>query len=469
MIYQYQKSPSFILASNRLPLKFEDGELVASDGGLSTALKSASLEDKALWIGTLGPDTPEDVRQKLPSCYRHVEFDSKTYKEYYNGYSNSVLWPGFHDRPDLIQFDESYWKSYWTVNKAYAQTIVEETPESLPVWVHDYHLMLVPFLIKRLQPKRKVSFFLHIPWPQPEIALQIPHMDSLVRALAYTDAFCAHDSCYLENLKNCAAELNCDVPEMDMACPIGIDWKRFAVSKSEAASNFNWKDKPAVWSGFNIVGVDRLDYSKGLKNKLEVFSEFLELNPKWHEKVTLRQLVIPSRIEVDAYGRYKEELLNLAEHVNMKFGRGAWKPVDLFVGRTPQDNLKKIYRNGDCCWVNSFKDGMNLVALEYIAAQDPDNPGLLMLSNKAGCCNYLQGPLTFNSRSPIHTYRCLHQALSMQAEEKRERFRKAIGWIKENSVQNWVTKNLALLLPERSFDKSVYGFSEEIAASQTVL
>lgn len=467
-----QHKPEFVIACHRLPLKFENGRPVPTDGGLASALRSAGLEEKSLWVGTLGGDIDTAFVEHLPSYCENISISTKHFDEFYNGYSNSVLWPAFHDRPDLVNFNEDQWISYSRVNQLFAEKILATTSEDTPVWVHDYQLLLLPYYIKQIQPQRQVSFFLHIPWPELRVAERVPHIAELVYSLSRCDGVGFHTAEYIQNLEDfrraLAHDLGRDVPEINCkVLPIGIKPENFQTE--ESSEKFLWNGKNVKWTGTNIIGVDRLDYSKGLLQKIEVFGDFLELNPEWRGKVTLRQLLIPTREDIKTYAQYKKEVLGLAEYVNNNYATENWKPIDLFYGRTDQDNLKKIYNNGDICWVSSYKDGMNLVAMEYVAAQNSKKPGVLLLSNKAGCSHYLDGPVCFDATSSVSIFKALSKSLCMSDLEKKQRHQKALSWINRNTVGHWVDENIELLNSHSTPDKKEYATNFSSVASATAL
>lgn len=438
----------FLIVSNRLPVQINNGRIIPSDGGLVSAIKGADLADQAIWFGHLGPDTPtgmiKDVNCEF-QCF-NVSLDAQLYHQYYDGFCNELIWPAFHEKLDYVEYTEESWKAYLGVNETFAHEILENTSSDTPVWIHDYHLMMVPFLIKKRQPQRKVSFFLHIPWPYLATAGEIPHLATIAKSLLCSDFISFHSQEYVRDFINYSKHvLAREIPSLTtklyekvISTPIGIAPKEFQPTP-EFLPHVQPEDK------IILIGVDRFDYSKGIDIKLEIYLKFLKENPTYHEKIQLKQLLIPTRENIPAYRRYKNRIIQLTKRINEMFETRSWKPIELIIGRMSRAKLVNFYRKGDVCLITSLRDGMNLVSMEFLAAQSPNDPGQLVLSDKAGVCKYLSSQIRFDPNSINSGVRALHEALNTKIETRKLRWQNDIRWVKNNTSKFWALINLRQL------------------------
>lgn len=455
--------PKLIIASHRLPIKMVNGQILPSDGGLVSTLNDAGLTQEALWVGHLGDNLTEGFLEKVAPFKPYEKFlpvqcDPEIHSDFYNGFCNQTIWPGFHDRMDLVENDEKFWRAYLEVNQKFCETILENSDESTPIWVHDYHLMLLPKMIKRVQPRRKVGFFLHIPWPRFKVARQIPYLYDVAEALMSADGLSFQTTTYLTNFQRFVMEMGlCESAERRnslqrklLCTPVGIDPGRFRPSRDE-------KNKAEESKMLRIIGVDRLDYSKGIDLKLLAFHDFLEVNPHLRGLISLNQLLIPTRDDIPAYQEYRREVIQLSKYINRKFRQPDWQPVHLRIGHMSPAELKRFYRQGDVCFITSQADGMNLVSMEYLAAQDPSSPGVLLMSNRAGAANFLTHAVQFEGSDLASAVRGLFTVLRMPLSEKRERWNADMKWVRQNSAKAYSIRNLEFLGLNLSGEESSEG------------
>ncbi len=446
-------NPKVVIASHRLPIKIANGEIISSDGGLVTTLNDAGIADESLWLGYLGDAKEIEYFGDIGENYLPIQMDTETHNHFYNGFCNQVLWPGLHSRCDLIDSEDRFWEAYQKVNELYCQNIIEQSDANTPVWIHDYHLMLLPKMLKRIQPQRRIGFFLHIPWPNFKIATQIPHLAELAEGIFKSDGICFQIPNYKRNFEQFVQEAVSSLSTFEktnlrkkLHCtPVGIDCQKFSVQMDHSErTNFTKYQR--------IVGVDRFDYSKGIDFKLLSFHDFLELNPHLLGKISLHQLLIPTREDIAAYQEYKEEVLQLTRYINKKFQQPGWQPIELKIGFMSKDELQSFYRQGDVCFITSPADGMNLVSMEYLSAQDPNDPGVLLLSDKTGAAHFLSHSLQFEGGDLEGAVRGLFAAFRMPMTERQARWEADMEWIRSNSARKYSLKNLEILgvkVPDR--------------------
>lgn len=445
------KKAKVVIASQRLPVQFKEGKLIPSDGGLVSAIQGAGIADDCTWVGCLGPGVESQSVSTLTTAekYLPIPVGAELYDGFYNGFCNQVLWPAFHDRVDLVNYQQMDWLAYRRANRRFAEAIVQKTPAEIPVWIHDYHLALVPQMIKELQPKRKVVFFLHIPWPTVEIADRVPHLKQISRSLLSADGIVFHTDAYKSHFRDFVEEaelwttIKDGIPVAEKrlhSIPVGIAAEEFQNPTLETL-----KIEDRFRTPIRVIGVDRFDYSKGVDFKLLAFNDFLEMNPQYRGKIILDQLLIPTRDGIDAYKEHQSEVLSLVKFINRKFGTREWTPVNARVGRMSRDELIEFYRSGDICLITSPKDGMNLVSMEFLASQNTSNPGVLLLSDQAGASHYLKGALKFKANCLEEALKQLRIACEMSEAQKMDRLLLDLQWINSHSARKWAMKNLEIL------------------------
>ncbi|MBI5279877.1 MAG: alpha,alpha-trehalose-phosphate synthase (UDP-forming) [Burkholderiales bacterium] len=445
-----------VVVSNRLA----DPRKTAA-GGLAVALSDVLQATGGLWFGWSGkiveaadggvPGEGElHVQQAGPVKLATVDLSREDHDAYYLGYSNGVLWPVFHYRLDLADFDAGYIGGYRRVNQLFARKLMPLLQPDDIIWVHDYHLIPLAGELRALGCTQHIGFFLHIPLPPPLILAAIPGHDWLMRALCSYDlvgfqseADLAHFERYIQ------VEAHAQQVEPGHwrafgrtlqagAFPIGLDVVEFKnlTHASEAAEMYE-RMRGEYSRRKLLVGVDRLDYSKGLPQRLRAFRHMLEQYPETRNVATLVQIASPSREDVSAYGDILHELESLCGAINGNFGELDWMPVRYMHRTVARARLPGLYRASRVALVTPLRDGMNLVAKEFIVAQDPADPGVLVLSRFAGAAEQLKEALLVNPYDVEATAGAIHLALHMPREERQERHRSLMRTLKEHDVQWW--------------------------------
>ncbi|HET8709511.1 MAG TPA: bifunctional alpha,alpha-trehalose-phosphate synthase (UDP-forming)/trehalose-phosphatase [Candidatus Saccharimonadales bacterium] len=457
-------SPSLIIVSNRLPVsvkKTPDGELdfYPSIGGLATGLASYATNKRNKWIGWPGVAS-EDVTEKEKQIITHelanhncypVFLTRKQLDDYYNGYSNSILWPLFHDVPiaaATMKNRADYWKAYRKVNAAFADVTLALSTRGSRIWVHDYQLLLLPALLRKERPNDKIGFFLHIPFPGFKSFSKLDYADALLAGMLGADLLGFHTESYVQNFLSCCQEYDMglvgrkDVILQDRVVrvtdfPMGIDytkWTQAAKTKEVRAELAKFRVK---YLGLKVIlTVDRLDPTKGLVERAAAYKEFLVRNPQLRGKVVMVMLAVPSRTEIDAYKKLRTKLEALVDDINATFGTRTWQPVDYLYQSMPFAQLTALYQRADVAFIAPLRDGMNLVAKEYLAAQT-NRKGVLVLSKTAGAAQELQDAVMVDPSKPSSLVRGLTRALTMPEKELKERVGSMQDLLSTATVQNW--------------------------------
>lgn len=433
-------------------------------GGLAVALREALNNTGGLWFGWSGRivDDAEDddvhFLQAGPVKLAMVDLSQADHDDFYLGYSNGVLWPVCHYRLDLADFDAGYIAGYRRVNQLFARKLLPLLQPDDVIWVHDYHLIPLAAELRALGCRQRIGFFLHIPLPPPLILAAIPGHDWLIRALfAYdlvgfqSQADLNHFSRYVETEAHAQ-------PLEDQrwrafgrtvragAFPIGIDVEEFAeLARAPDAVEMYERMKQEYSRRRLLVGVDRLDYSKGLPQRMRAFREFLHLNPELRRSATLVQIASPSRENVSAYTDILRELESLCGAINGDFGELDWMPVRYIHRTVPRAQLPGLYRASRVALVTPLRDGMNLVAKEFVAAQDEEDPGVLVLSRFAGAAEQMKEALLVNPYDTEGTAAAILLALQMPLEERRNRHQALMRSVRRYDVHWWCENFLAAL------------------------
>jgi trehalose 6-phosphate synthase/phosphatase len=446
------RKANWLIVSSRLPVTASPDKtsLVPSSGGLVTAIRGIHNGAKVRWIGCAPPGVNRYLWRKISREWRGEEilqpvfFDQALYDSFYNGFCNNLIWPLFHYESNRTAYREENWRSYVEVNERFAQAIADTATDDDLVWIHDFHLFLVPKYLRALRPRLKIGFFLHIPFPSSEIFRQLPHRKELLQALLAADLVGFHDYSYLRHFGSSLLRvLGVDATFRDVTYggrrtnlgvfPVSIDTKRFAkIARSSSTEAAAMKSKY-----FTFLGVDRLDYSKGLKLKLDAYRLFLKNNPALAGKTRLVQLAIPTRTEVSAYRHLKEEIELLVGKINGEFGTPNWVPITYIYNQIPTKELAELYRSSDSLLVTSIRDGMNLVTLEYIACQGERNPGVAILSEFTGALSLLNRTVTINPWDIGATAKSMKAAMEMSLEERRERWTTMYKFIEKYDASAW--------------------------------
>jgi len=442
-----------IVVSNRVNPPGGRGE--QSVGGLAMALAAALREYSGIWFGWSGRTTPKftgqlQVERVDGVTAATIDLEPADIDEYYNGYANKTLWPLFHYRLDITAYDRSFGEGYDRVNRRFAETLRPLIEPDDLVWIHDYHLIPMARELRRLGVKNRIGFFLHIPWPAHQLVVTLPRHRQLVQALFDYDLIGFQTAEYLqafaEYVTSEAGGKQLDEAHLSafgrtvrtQVFPIGIDAAEFAqIAKSPAARRtYDIMTAHTVFRQM-IVGVDRLDYSKGLEERFIGFERFLAGNPDMRREVLMLQIAPLSREGVDTYQEIRSRLDALSGRINGEFADIDWNPVRYVNKNYRRDELAGVYRAARVGLVTPLRDGMNLVAKEYVAAQDPDDPGVLVLSRFAGAANQLKAALIVNPNSPEEIAEALKQALSMDQGERIRRWRTLYDSVRREDVSSW--------------------------------
>jgi trehalose 6-phosphate synthase/phosphatase len=430
-----------VTISNRLPFSFakKDGKLTleASAGGVATGLRSFYKSRPSAWIGwpgiSSGRINREDERQIIKnlaaeSC-RPVFLSGYEIEQYYYGFANKTLWPLFHYFPLYANYNKNFWNVYRRVNEKFCQEALKVIKPDDEVWVHDYHLMLLPGLIKEKMPEASVGFFLHIPFPHFEIFRLLPWREQVLRGLLGADLVGFHTYNYAHYFMDAVRRLlhydhqnwmvntGGRVVGVD-AFPMGIDYERFHNSINDPDIQKEVARLRKRTHGRKVIlSVDRLDYTKGIPERLEAFEQFLEANPRFREKVILIMVAVPSRTAVETYARLKSRVDELVGRINGRFGTIGWVPIWYLYRFLPFKNLAAFYHLSDVAMVTPLRDGMNLIAKEYVATKS-DRHGVLILSETAGSAKELGDALSVNANNREEVAAALGEALSMSEENQ---------------------------------------------------
>jgi trehalose 6-phosphate synthase len=464
-----------VIVSNRIALPREKGERA---GGLAVALREALQERGGLWFGWSGetaeaPAEEPRITRSGRVTYATIDLTKADYEDYYIGFANGVLWPLFHYRLGLSHFRRAAYVGYRRVNQIVAQRLAPLLNPDDVLWVHDYHFIPLATELRRLGVANRIGFFLHIPFPAPEVLLTLPVHCALVGDLLAYDLVgfqTEDDRRALERYLD--EEAGARSAEHDLApasngggrvepgrighnlggrtqigaFPIGIDTGAFARMAERSAHRPEAARLRDSLSGRGLViGIDRLDYSKGIPHRLQAFDELLSRWPEHRSRVTLMQIAPVSRGEIAQYRALRREIEGLAGRVNGKFSEFDWTPVRYLNKSFSRQALAGFYRGSRVGFVTPIRDGMNLVAKEYVAAQDPADPGALLLSRFAGAARELRDALIVNPHDVDEMAAALHAALTMPREQRVERWRNMMAVLQLNTVDAWRERFLGVL------------------------
>ena len=452
-----------IIVSNRLPVsvKKDNGQLefYPSLGGLATGLASYIKDSKNKWIGWPGIASDEltdrDRQEIADELAKHncspVFLTQREIDNFYNGYSNSVLWPLFHTLSNRKKVDVTergkWWSSYRSVNKQFASAALNIAETGDRIWVHDYQLTLVPELLRSERTDLNIGFFLHIPFPNAKTFGSLAESKKLLRGMLGADVIGFHTPTYVSNfLENCQTA-GLAQPGSNMVTmsdhtvqvgnfPMGIDYKKYAgAGKSKAVKAAVRKFRKRYKKLRVIVAVDRLDPSKGLVERLEAYRAFLELEPRMQGKIVFSVVAAPSRTGIAEYRNLGKRLQTLADDINAAYGTKKWQPVDYMNRSVPFEEVTALYQIADVAFIAPLRDGMNLVAKEFIASKRKG--GVLILSQTAGAAHELPDAILVNPRKQEELVDALHQALTMRKRELSGRLKRMQQELAGNTVQDW--------------------------------
>ncbi len=464
-------SRPLLIVSNRLPIvvkEEEDGtwNIRTGSGGLVTAMKPVLQRHGGCWIGWPGDAHGAPIDEMLGSVgdemgckFSGVPLSEELIEGYYFGFSNETLWPLFHDLLGHASFDQEKWVFYMDANRRFAESITEEARPDHLIWVHDYQLILVGKYLRELNLGNVLAYFLHIPFPTLDIFARLPWRVEVIRALLAYDTVGFQTGRDLRNFVECVrafvpestAEFEGELAYIQLgerricagAFPISIDFDYFNDKVQDKESQDSaWYIHENHGANTFCLGIDRLDYTKGIPAKFHAFSRALEKYPDLHGKLSLVQLVIPSRQDIPEYKRWKDRLDRLVGEINGRFARHGWVPVHYMYRSLPQYELMGYYRAAEICLVTPLKDGMNLVAKEYCACSYDDH-GALILSEFAGSASQLKDhALIVNPHDLEGVADAIYRASMMPVEERHERMQGLRKNVREQDIFWWVNSFL---------------------------
>lgn len=459
-------SGRLLLVSNRLPvtISVKEGRPVVtpSVGGLATGLREPHERRGGLWIGWPGVPQPDDdgVRRELEhklhaSRLVPVPMSATEVATFYERISNGVLWPICHDRLDKLPLRVQGWDVYERVNARFADAVAAHYRPGDMVWVHDYQLMRLPALLRERIPEARIGYFHHIPFPHPEIFAAVSRRRWLLRGLLGADLIGFHTRRYRGHLVLALRRLLGVEAHDDLAMvqgrrvrlgvfPMGVDSRGFAERATAPEVQSEVERLRGSGKVRLLVGIDRLDYSKGIPRRMHAVEALLESRPEWHERVRLIQIAVPSRGGVQAYQRFRRQVEALVGRINGTFGTPSWTPIQ-YVHRGVSDKvLLALYRAADVMLVTPVRDGMNLVAKEFVASRT-DNDGVLVLSEFAGAADELTDALLVNPYDVDAMARAVHRALIMPEDERQMRMRAMRTQVMGHHVQRWAASFIEAL------------------------
>lgn len=449
-----------VVVSNRVA----DLSAKVQSGGLAVGVGDALRQHGGLWFGwdgnivQSGTRVPPTVTETGPVKTVTLPMTAQDHSEYYNGFSNSVLWPVFHYRLDLAQHQANFISGYKRVNSKFANALSPLLEPDDIIWVHDYHLIPLAWELRKRGHEQKIGFFLHIPFPPSEILAAAPEHEWLLNCLMYFDlvGFQSHTDLvnfehYMQEQRG--AELSGDGRVSALGkqltigrFPIGIDVESFReMAFSEEADEQIEFLKRRSSSQIHVIGVDRLDYSKGLPDRMRAFNRLLELYPDMQKDVSLMQIAPPTRENVGAYTEIREELESLSGAINGAYADFDWTPVRYIHRMIPRNILAALFRGSQVGLVTPLRDGMNLVAKEFVAAQDESDPGVLILSQFAGAAEQMTQALLVNPYDTDEMAHTLYRAIKMPLEERQERQQALFRCVVEHDARDWSAKFLSAL------------------------
>jgi trehalose 6-phosphate synthase len=441
-----------VIVSNRVT----DLETGPQSGGLAVAIGDALRQSGGIWFGWDGSIAKENTTTGLnltrngSVTVATVPMTQSEYETYYLGYSNKVLWPAFHYRLDLSAYQSSFIEGYRSVNRRIAETLSSLVTDNDLIWVHDYHLIPLASELRQRGVSTPIGFFLHIPFPPPDVLMAVPDHEWLVQTMFDYDVVGFQTSWDVVNFQRYVEDQAGGIVGQDghitafdktivVRCfPIGIDVEAFReMARTPEAEEQIDLIRRRTLNRKQILGVDRLDYSKGLPDRLRAFRRLLELYPEYQKRVSFMQIAPPTREEVEAYAEIKQELEGLSGNINGEFGDFDWTPVRYIHRTIPRETLATLFRSSKVGLVTPLRDGMNLVAKEYVAAQDEDDPGVLILSRFAGAAEDLQESLIVNPYDHDEVAKAMRRALDMEVEERIERQKALFQRVQRNDVSRW--------------------------------
>lgn len=434
----------YIIVSNRLPFAWDERkqQFEKGSGGLVTAVAGIK-QDGLHWFGYLPSNSSKHLKQlnhgSSPS-FHPVHIPDDVYQLYYDGYCNQVLWPLFHYELDKCHYHNDYWQAYYDTNQQFCDSLAKIVQLGDIVWIHDYQLFLLPKLLRRKVKGCLIGFFLHIPFPSSEIFQQLPNRKVILSGLLASDLIGFHDYNYLRHFSSSVTRL-LDIDNNGFY----IDHKNFrtelgvfpaSVDSTKIIRQAKKITKQAT-DKFTFLGVDRIDYIKGIDLRLDAFDQLLSQHPQLRGKVILYQVAVPTRSNIAEYQQLKQLVDEKVGRINGQYATSDWSPVHYITKNLPKKELTNLYKNADAMLITSRRDGFNLVALEYILSQDKHDPGVLLLSEFAGAFSQLMQCLPLNPWFPDDIIEKMLLAIDMPIAERRRRWQQMYHYAKSYTAQNW--------------------------------
>ncbi len=466
-----------LIVSNRLPVTIERRRkglsYRPSVGGLATGLGSFHEQHNSAWVGwpglvVEGEKEKGEIEERLQSQFRSypIFLSRHNIEGYYHGFTNKTIWPLFHYFPQFAKYELSEWKAYLEVNRLFGKRVTEIAQPDDIIWIHDYHLMLLPGLLRRNIPKATIGFFLHIPFPSLDIFRLLPWRKEILQGLLGADLIGFHTFDYARHFLSSLLRLYGLAHEMGQITvenrlvqvdvfPMGIDVKRF---QAEATSSLTKKAvlrfKRKTGNRKIILSVDRLDYTKGIPQRLEAFELFLERHPEWDQKVTLILVVVPSRTKVESYHQLKRQVDELVGRINGRHSTAGWVPIWYLYRFLSFHTLVTYYRIADVGLITPLRDGMNLIAKEFVATRK-EGEGILILSEMAGASTELGEALIINPNNREETAGTIEEALTMSEDEQISRNQTMQRRLSRYSLFRWVEDFISGLLEIKNRQKEL--------------
>ncbi|MFA9445887.1 trehalose-6-phosphate synthase [Egicoccus sp. AB-alg6-2] len=452
-----------VVIANRLPVKQTDSGWETSAGGLVTALRPVVAETGGAWIGW--DDNPDGVPRRvdgLSADLHAVRLDAEEVAGHYHGFSNRTLWPLFHDLVVQPVIDRSSWQAYEAVNRRFAEKtaeVIADFDEPPVLWVQDYHLMLLPDLLRRISPKSPIGFFLHIPFPPPELVARLPWRDQLLQGLLAADSIGFHTARYRDNFVRSVQQLFSGITSLgDMlvlpdsrqvravAHPISIDAEEFAELATDPETERELGELREQFAGRRVfLGVDRLDYTKGIRHRLQSIELLLEEHPELRNEIAFVQIAVPSRDDVEEYRDLRTQVETEVGRINGRFTEpGHDVPVHYFYRGIPRHSLAAYYRLADVMCITPLKDGMNLVAKEFVIVQAAaGEAGVLLLSEFTGAAQEFEhDAVRCNPFDVEGTSHLMASALDLEPSDRRARIGRMAEAVRSCDVFRWVDDEL---------------------------
>ncbi|NKJ21440.1 alpha,alpha-trehalose-phosphate synthase (UDP-forming) [Dyella sp. SG609] len=447
-----------IVVSNRVALPKQ-----TATGGLASAMRAALQEAGGLWFGWSGKiagETAATVHHLYdgPVHYATIDLSRDDHDHFYDGFANRTLWPLLHYRPDLVDYNRGHLDGYLRVNRVFAERLAALVEQDDAIWINDYHLIPLASMLRERGVRNRIGFFLHTPLPPAGLLIALPRHRELLETLAAYDLVGVHTARDLRALEEYFVHetgarlrgghrLRLGHRRFRAGVfPIGIDTRQVAEAAAKAGTLDPIEDLRSSLEGRAlIIGVDRLDYSKGLPQRFDAYARLLERMPDWHRRVSFLQIAPPSRSTVPEYRQIRRDLERKAGHINGVYAAPDWVPIRYVNKSFPHSVLSGYYRNAKVGLVTPMRDGMNLVAKEYVASQNPEDPGVLVLSRFAGAAQELDEALLVNPADTEEVADALERALAMPLEERKMRWRAMMDVLERQDITAWRRSFLAAL------------------------